>query len=76
MPPGADGNNWIPISEVAGILLTNVAGAPDAVRFQFPELNVGTVVPRRGTGILMVKYGGTWMRVDPEPAPARVQPLH
>ena len=76
LPPGADGNNWIPISGSAGMLLTNVAGAPDSVRFQFPQLNVQTVVPTRGTGILMVKYGGTWMRVDPEPLPARVQPLH
>ena len=64
------------ISDSAGILLTNIAGAPDSMRFRFPELNVQTVVPRRGTGILMVKYGGTWMRVDPEPPPARVQPLH
>jgi hypothetical protein len=76
LPPGADGSNWIPISDSAGILLTNITRAPDSMRFQFPELDVQTVVPRRGTGILMVKYGGTWMRVDPEPPPARVQPLH
>ena len=76
LPPGADGNNWVPISDSAGILLTNVASAPDAVRFQFPGFDVQTIVPRRGTGVLMVKYGGTWMRIDPELPPARLQPLN
>ena len=76
LPPGADGNNWVPLSDSAGILLTNVAGAPDAVRFQFPGFDVQTIVPRRGTGVLMVKYGGTWMRIDPELPPARLQPLN
>jgi hypothetical protein len=73
-PPGADGNNWVPISDSAGILLTNVAGMPDAIRLQ--GLNVETIVPRQATGILMVKYRGAWMRVDREFPPARMQPLH
>ncbi|HEY3516486.1 MAG TPA: hypothetical protein VGL98_05515 [Gammaproteobacteria bacterium] len=75
LPPGADGNNWIPISDSAGILLTNEAGTPDSIRLQLPGFNVQTVVPRRGTGILMVKYGGAWMRVDLKLPEARVQPL-
>ena len=73
-PPGADGNNWIPFSDSAGILLTNVAGTPDALRLQ--GFNVEPLAARRGTGILMVKYGGTWMRVDLVPPPARAQQLH
>ena len=73
-PPGADGNNWVPISDSAGILLTNVAGTPDAIRLR-QGFNVETIVPRQGTGILMVKHGGTWMRVDLELPRPRVQPL-
>ena len=73
-PPGADGNNWVPISESAGILLTNVAGTPDAIRLQ--GINAETIVARRGTGILMVKYGGSWIRVDLELPPPRLLPLH
>jgi hypothetical protein len=75
-PPGADGNNWVPISETAGIILTNVGGMRDAIRLQLRGLDVEPIVPRQATGILMVKHGGTWMRVDLEPPPARVQPLH
>jgi hypothetical protein len=74
-PPGADGNNWVPISDSAGILLTKLSGAPDAIQLQVQGFNVETLVPRRATGILMVKYGGAWMRVDAEPPPPRLQPL-
>jgi hypothetical protein len=75
-PPGADATNWIPISDSAGILLTNVAGTPDAIRLQLQGFGGETIVPRRGTGILMVKYGGGWMRVDLEFPQPRMQPLH
>jgi hypothetical protein len=73
-PPGADGNNWIPISDSAGILLTNVAQMPDAIRLQ--GLNVETISPREATGVLMIKRGGAWIRVDLEFPRARMQPLH
>jgi hypothetical protein len=73
LPPGADANNWIPISDSAGILLTNVSAA-GAIRLQGFE--VKTLVPRQGTGILIVKYGGSWIRVDLEPPQPRVQPLN
>jgi hypothetical protein len=73
-PLGADGNNWIPISDSAGILLTNVAGMSDAIRLQ--GLDVETIVPRQATGILVVKHGGAWIRVDLEFPQARMQPLH
>ena len=72
-PPGADGNNWVPISDTAGILLTNFN--PSGVT-RLREFDVQTIVPMSGTGILMVKFGGIWMRVDPELPPARVQPLN
>ncbi len=73
LPPGADRNNWVPISDTAGILLTKFN--PSGVTRQ-REFDVETIVPMSGTGILMVKFRGIWMRVDPELAPARVQPLH
>ena len=76
LPPGADGNNWVPISDTAGILLTNLAGIPSAIRLNVPKSEVQTLIAGRGTGILMVKQGGIWMRVDLELPPARVQPLN
>jgi hypothetical protein len=80
-PPGADENNWAPISDSAGILLTNVAGIsdftglPEAMRLQL-QGSAPRLSARDGTGILMVKRGGVWIRVDLELPPARVQPLH
>jgi len=73
LPPGADGNNWVPISDSAGILLTNVSAA-GAIRLR--GFDVETVIPRRATGILMVKHGGSWIRVDAELPEPRVQPLY
>jgi hypothetical protein len=73
LPPGADGNNWVPISDTAGILLTKFN--PSGVTLH-REFDVETIVPMSGTGVLMVKFGGIWMRVDPELPPARVQPLN
>ena len=75
-PPGADGNNWVPISESAGILLTNVAGTPDVIRLRPQGFDVDTIAPRQATGILMVKYGRAWTRVDLELPPPRMLPLH
>ena len=72
-PPGADGNNWVPISDSAGILLTDVA-APGAIKLQ--GFKVEAIVPGQGTGILMVKYGGAWVRVDLELPKARMQHLN
>lgn len=74
-PPGVDENSWVPISDTAGIVLTNIAGMPAAIRLR--ESEVEAVVPlRTGTGILMVKVGGAWMRVELELPHPRVQPLH
>jgi hypothetical protein len=75
LPPGANGSNWVPISDSAGILLTNVSGMPDALRLQLQGSNPDTF-PLRGTGILMVKYGGGWRRVDLDLPAARLQQLH
>jgi hypothetical protein len=70
LPPGADGNNWVPISDSAGILLTNVP----ALRLQ--GFDVETIVPMQSTGTLMVKRGRTWVRVDLELPQPRVHPLN
>ena len=72
-PPGADGNNWVPISDSAGILLTNVA-ALGAFRLQ--GFNVEPIGPMQSTGIVMVKRGGTWVRVDLELPQPRIHPLN
>ena len=76
LPPGAAGHNWVPISDTAGILLTNVAPTPDAVRLNFQDFTAQTIIPRQGTGILMVRHGGIWMRVDLELPKARMQQLN
>lgn len=68
-PPGVDENSWVPISDTAGIVLTNVAGVPAA----FWDPNEKAAL---GSGILMVKRAGAWMRVDLEFPQPRVQPLH
>jgi hypothetical protein len=77
-PPGADENNWVPISDSAGILLTNVRNMPDPLRLelQLRGLNAETLLPLSGTGILMVRRGRTWTRVDLELPQPRVQQLN
>jgi hypothetical protein len=76
-PPGVDEDRWIPISDVAGIVVTEFS-MPLRGTFRMNADGTATTVPealRRGTGILMVKRGSAWTRIDLElPAP-RVQPL-
>jgi len=87
-PPGIDESRWVPISDTAGIVLTEVTARsgqirpealermPEALRLQLQSLNRDAITLRPATGILMVKHRGAWMRVDLELPPARVQPLH
>lgn len=72
-PPGVDENRWVPISATAGIVLTEVSGMPAS--FRLTDLEAATPL-RAGTGILMVKRAGAWMRVDLEFPQPRAQPLH
>ncbi len=73
-PPGVDENRWVPISATAGIVLTNVPGMPTASRFR--DGAAEPVVPlRAGSGVLMVKHAGAWMRVELDLPQPRVQPL-
>lgn len=74
-PPGVDENSWVPISATAGIVLTNVTGMPAAVRLRESDVDIAVSL-RAGTGILMAKYAGAWMRVDLEAPQPRVHPLH
>jgi hypothetical protein len=71
LPPGADANSWVPISDSAGILLTNVPTLP-----RVPGMPDEILRLREGTGVLMVKRGGAWMRVDLEFPQARLHPLN
>jgi hypothetical protein len=73
-PPGVDENSWVPLSESAGIVLTNLTGMPATVRLRGAEVDAVTAL-RAGTGILMVRHGGGWIRVDLELPQPRVQPL-
>ena len=71
-PPDVDANSWIPISDTAGIALTSSRAVPAGVRLR-PDAVVPQVL-RSGTGILMVKNGGVWMRVDLDLPQPRVHP--
>lgn len=69
-PPGVAENAWVPISDTAGIVLTNIGGMPAAMWLRGAEVEA----LRAGTGILMVKRAGAWMRVDLELPKPSVQP--
>jgi hypothetical protein len=75
LPPGVDESDWIPISDAAGIVLTNVSGIPTIPRLPGDRVVIVPQLLRPGTGILMVKHGGAWMRLDLELPQPRVQPL-
>ena len=72
-PPDVDANSWIPISDTAGIALTGRRALPASVRLPQSDAVVPRVL-RSGTGILMVKNGGVWMRVDLDLPQPRVHP--
>jgi hypothetical protein len=72
-PPGVEENRWIPISDTAGIALTSSSALPASVRLRQSDAAVPQVL-RSGTGILMVKSGGAWMRVDLDLPQPRVHP--
>jgi hypothetical protein len=75
-PPGVGEDSWVRLSDTAGIVLTDVRATRATIRLK--GIDVETVVPpllQQGTGVLMVKLGDAWIRVDLAlPAP-RVQPL-
>lgn len=71
-PPGVDADDWVRISDVAGIVLTG--GAPMRVTGPRGE-RLTLPMPRNVTGVLMVKRQGVWTRVELELPSPRVQPL-
>ena len=73
-PPGVDENSWVPISDTAGIALTSGIALPASVRLPGSNAVVVPQVLRSGTGILMVKSGGVWMRVDLDLPQPRMHP--
>ena len=72
-PPGIDERSWVPISATAGIALTSTSVQPAAVRLRQSDATV-TQVLRSGTGILMIRSGDVWMRVDLDLPQPRVHP--
>jgi hypothetical protein len=79
-PPGVDEASWAPISATAGIVLTSIRNIPVAGALRFETGEAQETVPRlrslqEGTGILMVKVGGAWTRVDLDLPDARLRPL-
>ena len=76
-PPGVDERSWVPISDTAGIVLTDMATTPSSGAFEVRGRDGKPMLPGalQRTGILMVKSGSTWVRVDLQLPPPRVQPL-
>jgi hypothetical protein len=76
MPPGIDQARWLPLSDSAGILLTDVPSTSPRATYRF-EGNEPVVIPdlQQGTGVLIAKLNGLWTRVDLSPPPARAQRL-
>ena len=74
-PPGVDEASWVPISDTAGIVVTAGTGIPRFRLLRDGEVEAVPRALRQGTGILMVKIGGAWTRIDLELPAARVQPL-
>ncbi|HEX7237663.1 MAG TPA: hypothetical protein VF405_11920 [Gammaproteobacteria bacterium] len=71
-PPGVDEARWLPISDTAGIALTEPVGValPETDRLELIP------TPRPRTGVMMVKTQGRWIRVDLELPPARAHALN
>jgi hypothetical protein len=69
-PGGVDTDRWVPISDSAGIVLTEAMFVPGTDRREI----IPTLRPR--TGALMVKTQGRWIQVELEAPAARVHPLH
>jgi hypothetical protein len=74
-PPGVDEASWVPISDTAGIVVTAGTVVPMLRLFRDGEVQSVPQRLRQGTGILMVKIGGAWTRIDLELPPPRLQPL-
>jgi hypothetical protein len=85
-PPGVPIENWISISESAGIVIGNVPRIPTRYRFDPRQPGVPIPLPPGANtipygvqslpGVLMAKHGGVWIRVETPMPPAQLQPLH
>ena len=73
-PPGIDEGSWVPLSDTAGIALTSGVTLPASIRLRGSNVEIVPQMLRSGTGILMVKSGSVWMRVDLDLPQPRVHP--
>lgn len=84
-PPGVPIENWIAISDSAGIVIRNLPRTPTRYRFDLNQPGVPIPVPPDANaiplgvqslpGVLMAKHGGLWIRIDTPMPPVQVQPL-
>ena len=72
-PAGVDADRWVPISDSAGIALTEAIASVAIPGTERREL-IPALRPR--TGVLMVKAQDRWMQVELELPAARLHPLH
>jgi hypothetical protein len=59
-PPGVSEANWIPISETAGVVITEDRAVGDSA---YLNRQLGFPAQRR-TGILVVRHNGTWIAFE------------
>jgi hypothetical protein len=85
-PPGVPIENWIAISDSAGIVIRDLPRTPTRYRFDPNQPGVPIPVPPDANaiplgvqslpGVLVAKHEGLWIRIDMPMPPAQVQPLH
>lgn len=85
-PAGVPIENWIAISDSAGIVIGNFPRIPSRYRFDPRQPGVPIPLPPDANtipfgvqslpGVLMAKHGGLWIRVDMPMPPAQLQPLN
>lgn len=73
MPPGVAEENWIPISDDVGIVVTDLRTGRLAGSFDPSDTGDTSL---RASGVVMARYRGRWVVFENISAlPPRVQPL-
>ena len=84
-PPGVPVENWIAITESAGIVIRSVPRTPPRFRFDPNQPGVPIPMPPGAAaipgdlpsmaGVLMAKHGDVWVRIEMPMPPAQLHPL-
>lgn len=73
LPPGVSQENWIALSDSAGIVVVELAFPRGLI---FDSSPGGTLPLPTTMGVLLVKHGDLWTKVDLVPPEPSVRQLH